>query len=282
MKNKLFSTFVAFTLCITSNVMTSYGTDKQSADIKGIIKYIDHIMIISEDAEKLKYFLSNVFQLPEAWPYKQFYDFNSGGVFAGNVYIESTDNKKYMTEARISGFAFEPEGTTEQIMAEMNRRNIPNNLQEKHDAYTTINITNILPGSWIFFCEYSINKGKRKAQKERQQLKLKEQNGGPLGIEYVSEIRLMIDNENRIKDFRDLLAPIKEKKNYLFEFGAGPSLRFIKSDKNCIYAIRFHVKSIDKVRNYLVNNKIIGNEDDVVVATNPNKTYGVLFEFSEI
>jgi len=293
---KKYTLYSTFTICLFVIVITvSCNIDSHSDSEKGIVNRIDHVLIVPENPSKFFSFLSEELQLPIVWNYQSFGDFSTGGVFSGNVNLEVLHHNGLEAETSIGGIAFEPLGTTEETITQMDQRKIKykepvfngkpvvnNGKVDKRKCWTTTDIENILPGSWIFFCEYYFDKAKRQLRnKERKEL-LEERNGGPLGIEYVSEISLMVDSENRMKDWRNLLAPVNEKTNYVFEIGDGPTIRFVKSDRNCIYAIRFHVKSIETVRSYLVGNKIIGNGDVDVITTNPDKTYGVLFEFSEL
>ena len=50
-----------------------------------IVRQIDHMLIVSSEAEELFSLLSDTFQLPVAWPMSDYGGFASGGVAVGGV-----------------------------------------------------------------------------------------------------------------------------------------------------------------------------------------------------
>ncbi len=266
-----------------------------SADKKqSLVKKIDHVLIAPTDIPGLINFFNEVLQLPVAWKYRSYGNFSSGGFYSGNANIEIIKIDAIRTGTGIGGIAFEPNGTTGEIVERMTQRNISfkapvfhedpkfKKKMKKENTWTTTDIINILPGSSIFLCEYHADSKKMASWKRHLQTKLDERNGGPLGIEYLSEIRLRLD-ESRIEDWRNLLAPVNEDtNNHVFVLGTGAAIRLVKSNDNCIDAIRFKVRSLDVALKYLKKCKIVGKIKIASISTNPDKTYGVLFEFSEI
>lgn len=251
-------------------------------------------MIVPENIPGLITFFTEVLQLPVAWKYRSYGDFSSAGFYAGNVNLEIIELKGLHTKTNIGGIAFEPNGTTDEIINEMTQRKILfkepvlhedpefNKKTKKKNTWTTTDLKNILPGSLIFFCEYHADSQKMESWKNYLQTKLDEQNGGPLGIEYVNEISLMIDNKKRLKDWKNLLSPVNNSpNNLLFEMGSGPAIKIVKANNNYIKSIKFKVRSMDAVFKYLKQYEIFGKKKEDVISTNPDKTYGVLFEFSE-
>lgn len=246
-----------------------------------IIRKVDHVMIVTKEAEELKAFMSNILQLPESWPYMYMNGFYTGGVFAGNLRIEAADSDTYISENVIGGVALEPFVTGDEIIEMLNSRNIKNEVLEVHDQYRTININNILPGSWIFICEYFIEKEKRDKKWAKEKAMLEDINGGPLGISGVGEIKIAVDRRDRMINWIKLFFPYVLQKEKYFKIDDGPAISFSITDKNYIKSIRFDVKSLSTARNYLIANNILGRDDKNIVSTDPIKTYGVLFEFSE-
>ena len=268
---------------------SGYADEKQP-----LVKKIDHVLIAPTDILGLINFFNEVLQLPVAWKYRSYGDFSSCGFYTGNSNIEIIKIDSIRTGTGIGGIAFEPNGTTGEIVKRMIQRNIsfkapvfhedPKFKKEikKKNTWTTTDILNILPGSLIFFCEYHVDSKKIESWKKYLQTKLDKRNGGPFGIEYVSEIRLRLD-EIRIEYWRNLLSPVNENTNSLvFMLGSGPTIRLVKSNNNCIDAIRFKVRSLDVALKYLKKCQIFGKLKIASISTNPDKTYGILFEFSEI
>lgn len=266
-----------------------YADEKQS-----LVKKIDHVLIAPTNIPGLINFFNEVLQLPVAWKYRSYGYFSSAGFYSGNTNIEIIKIDAIKTGTGIGGIAFEPNGTTGEVMERMIQRNIlfktpvfhedPKFKKEikKKNTWTTTDIINILPDTLVFFCEYHAGSEKMESWKKYLQTKLDERNGGPLGIEYMSEIRLRL-NESRIEDWRNLLFPVnKDTNNHAFVLGTGPAIRLVKSNDNCIDAIRFKVQSLDVALKYLKKCKIFGKIEIASISTNPDKTYGVLFEFSEI
>lgn len=246
-----------------------------------IVSKVDHVMIVTKEAEGLKNFMSNVLQLPESWPYMYMNGFYTGGVFAGNVRIEAANSDTYISDNVIGGFALEPFGTGDEVIEKMNSRRIKNEVLEVHEQYRTINVNSILPGSWIFFCEYFIEKEKRDKKWAKEKAMLEDIDGGPLGINCVDEIKVVVDSPDRMKNWKKFFFPYVLQKGRYFKIDDGPAISFSISDKNHIKSIMFDVKSLSVARNYLRANNILGRDDKHIVATDPGKTYGVLFEFSE-
>lgn len=286
--NVVFVWRIIFSLLLFSQQVV-YAYEKQP-----LVKKIDHVLIAPTDIPGLIDFFNEVLQLPVAWEYRSYGEFSSGGFYSGNANIEIIKIDAIRTGTGLGGIAFEPNGTTGKVVERMIQRNIPfkspvfhedpkfKKEVKKENTWTTTDLINILPGSLIFFCEYHVENKKMESWKKYLQTKLEEQNGGPLGIESVSEIRLRL-NESRIGDWRRLLSPVNENTNsHVFMLGSGPAIRFVKSNDNCIYAIRFKVRSLDVALKYLKKCKIVGKIENASLSTNPDKTYGVLFEFSEI
>lgn len=266
-----------------------YANEKQS-----LVKKIDHVLIAPTDIPGLINFFNEILKLPVAWEYRSYGYFSSAGFYAGNANIEIIKIDTIKTGTGIGGIAFEPDGTTGEVVDRMIQRSIsfeapvfhedPKFKKEmkKKNTWTTTDITNILPGSLVFFCEYHADSEKMESWKKYLQIKLDERNGGPLGIESVSEIRLGL-NETRIEDWKNLLAPVSDNaNNHVFALGTGPAIRLVKSNDNSIDAIRFKVKSLDVALKHLKKCKMFGKRGMASISTNPDKTYGVLFEFSEI
>lgn len=97
------------------------------ADVRPIVKQLDHIVVRVGDPAELHTLLTDTFQLPVSWPVQAYPSFTSGGINLGNVNLEllSCDvNPSSKTEARIRAIVFESESLSETVK-ELKRRGIP-------------------------------------------------------------------------------------------------------------------------------------------------------------
>jgi len=265
------------------------GDEKDNKEKKKIIPegtliaQVDHIVFMPEKPVEFFNFLSNELQLPVAWVYKDYGEFSCGGVAAGNINLESyyNPNDSVTTQSKTTGIAFEPAIKTDLLTKELSKNGINHFvLPEYEEMWTNTVLSDMLPGSQIFSCEYHFPKEAIEFQRFEQKEKLENVNGGPLGIEHVSKITIEVNNlEQYLNKWNKILYPIKSNRKNSFVFNDGVKIQLVESDRNCIRSIRFKVKSIDETRNYLASREMLGENSKKVIATNPNKCYGILFEF---
>jgi len=290
---------IFFCIFITTSLLICHPTGDKEIEKEGssVVKQVDHILLVQEDPRGLYDFLTKDLGLPVAWQYRKYKDFESGGVFAGNVNLEALSllSGAGSAPSKIAGFAFEPSSTTDEIIKELDRRQIAHEEPQVFEMgpegsriklWTNTIIENMLPGSFVFICEYHIYKlYKVDAKAMRRKLKndLEKADGGTLGIKYVSEIKIKLkDKAGALKRWQNLLKPYECFKDGCFGIGKGPSLRFMESDQDYIYSLKIKVKSIKKAGDFLSAKGLVRTQDDHTVITNPEKTFGILFEFSEI
>lgn len=265
--------------------------DKEKAENKinfpdgTLIANVDHIVFMPEKPIEFFKFLSEELQLPVAWAYEDFGEFSCGGVTAGNINLESyhNPNDSVTTLSKTTGIAFEPAINTDSFVKELTKNGINHfALPEYEEMWTNTVLTDMLPGSQIFSCEYHFPKEALEFQRMGQKEKLEKVDGGPLGIEYVNKITLEVTDLETCKNkWNKLLYPIKANKNNSYVFDNGIEIQLIKSDKYCIQSVRFKVNSIEKAKKYLVSKDILGQSSKKLLATNPDKCFGVLFEFEK-
>ena len=261
-----------------------------------LTEQIDHILMVPDNPRALFDFFTQELKLPVAWPYREYGSFASGGVFAGNVNLEAavlsgtSDNP----QSKIFGIAFEPSGTTEEVVKELERRQIahlePQSFEmgpegKKMKLWTNTILNDMLPDSFIFICEYHIYKiYNSEPSTLRNQLReaLTSIEGGPLGIEYVSEVKIHVKERAKVLErWKNFLEPYDSFQEGCFDLGKGPKIRFLEADSNCIGSLRIKVKSLSKAFDFLSSREMIGTKSEKEIITDPNKTFGILFEFVE-
>jgi len=176
-------------------------------EVKNLIKQVDHILLAPDDPKALFIFLTKELNLPVAWPYRDYGGFASGGVSVGDVNLETLMFEGTMadTPSKIIGIAFEPDGTTAEIVRLLDRRGIMHLAPEtsafgpegkRTPMWTTTLLKNMLPGSLIFFCEYHFIQSsvRRKFLKKS----LKKIQGGPMRIKRLSEIAIKINKKEAV------------------------------------------------------------------------------------
>jgi hypothetical protein len=255
-----------------------------------IVKRIDHILLTPEDPRGLYDFLTQELKMPTAWAFREYEGFASGGIFFGNVNLEalvmSRDNLS--SPSKIAGIAFEPAGPTDEVVEEIKRRQIafdePRTYefgpeQSKTKMWTTTILTDFLPGSVVFICEYHPGIFNPPAWRNTLQKQLEEINGGPLGIEYIKEVELWVsDKEKALQKWQSLLSPYLFSPDGCFAVGDGPKLCMTESDKDSIHSIKIKVRSLKKAREFLLSQGLLGQDKKVSIILNPEKTFGILFE----
>jgi len=295
----VFKKCIVFCIFMTAPLLICQLASEKEVGKKSssIIKQVDHILLTPEDPQGLFDFLSQELKLPIAWPYQKYGGFASGGVFAGNVNLEALifPHSVVSTSSKIAGIAFEPSTSTEEIVKELDRRQIAHGEPETYEVgpegskvklWTNTIIENMVPGSFIFICEYHIHKIYKvepTAMREKLEKDFKNVNGGLLGIEYVSEIKIKLKNRAKaLEKWQNLLKPYECFQDGCFDLGKGPSLRFLESDQDYIYSLKLKVQSLKKAGDYLSSKGLIHTKDNHMVTTNPVKTFGIIFEFFEI
>jgi hypothetical protein len=254
------------------------------------VKRIDHILLTPEDPRGLYEFMTQDLKMPIAWAYREYEGFASGGVFFGNVNLEALvmNQDNLSTSSKIMGIAFEPAAPTAEVVEELKQRQVaydePRTYefgpeQSKIKMWTTTILTDFLPGSVVFICEYHPGIFNPPAWRNTLQKQLEEIKGGPLGIEYVKEVELRInDREKSLQKWQNLLKPHSLSPDGCFTVGDGPRLCMVESDKNSIHSIKIKVRSLDNARKFLSSRGLLGQDKKGYITLNADKTFGILFE----
>lgn len=233
-----------------------------------LINQVDHIMLQTKYAKEIFTDLSQVLDLPVTWDIKSYGGiFVSGGICFGNINIEILNFTKVLRLLRIVpdrdgviGIAFEPSGPIKDTLNILDKRNIMHGKSEpfktkvngeKKVLWTNLDLKGMLPKSRIFFCKYNFDVSERR---KRLNNKLVERNGGLIKAEYVKEITIGYTDDST----PDLWKKLSDKRSgSSISFNGGPLINLVKSQRDSILSVSVKVKSVDKAREVLSNNKQI-------------------------
>jgi hypothetical protein len=240
--------------------------------VSDIVRQVDHILIESDQPEKLFHLFLDKFELPLAWPYKSYGTFSSGGVGFGNVNLE-TIHLEGGTPG-IAGVAFEPV-SIEEAVAGLDAKGLKHDppapafqkdaAGNQHLARTTMELRMVPEG--LFFCKYNTPIEPRRA---RIQSELQARNGGPLGIEKVEEIVIGVrDMAAAQGQYRALLGQPRSGDETTWSIGNGPAIHLVTDNKDRLVQVRIKVKSLEQARAYLKSQKMLGTDTGHEVALDP-------------
>jgi hypothetical protein len=270
-------------LLLADDVISVSAQDKNEI---GLINRIDHIVFMVDDPVGLFTFLNKELKLPMAWDYENYGEFSCGGVCAGNINLESyfNPNDSAFTTSNITGIAFEPSIITDELNKKFDKLGVsyvgPFPFPEAGPKmWTNTILTELLPGSQIFVCEYHYPNEEYVQRRKSLNTQLTDAFGGPLGIEYVCEIKMEI-KEPQKKNWETFLGT-RINENEPISMAEGLDLRFVNSNENRIKSIKFKVRSLNKTRKHLSENGMLGYDKENMISTRPENTFGILFEFCE-
>src|SRR5580658_7994759 len=230
---------------------------------EGLVRQIDHIIISSDDPEKMMRLLSEKLSLPVAWPFKAYGTFSSGGVSFGNVNIEMG---RLSPQPGLVGIGLEPTSSVSEALAGLDARGLRHGAPdpfyqkdasgENHLLWTTFGVTSLPPSDNAFFCKYNRDVDERRA---RLQHELQNRSGGPLGIESVVELVIGTrDIAATQRDWRLLLGPPRTGEESVWDVGQGPAVRLVAAKEDHLATLRVKVKSLERARGFLRSQNLLG------------------------
>jgi len=234
---------------------------------KAQVNKIEHFFASSPKAEKLFEFFSKELELPVVWKYQSWGDFASGGVTLGNVAFELVTFKGADTTS-FNGIALEPRHHMEEFEKELDKLGIA------HDTIDNSNVSKDSTGAltgWslstpkdllpyeanLFVCDYK--KRQRVADNRKKGAdKLKETNGGGLGVILMKEIVVATPEFKKYDERFAKLPGVVKEKDGLFLFSDGPALRLEQDHKNWIAKIVIKVRSLKNAKTFLESKNQLG------------------------
>lgn len=183
------------------------------------------------------------------------------GFWAGNLVLEPCgpySNIPYATPdftAIFCGLTFEAHTSSQESTEQLENRGIST---KPLGAFVIINDPNLVQGNLV--ASIMDNPGRRQeAQKhEALSLLLKENQGGPLGIQYVSEIQVGYTDRQDADAWTVFLAPYRQANRHQWPLGNGPAIHLMKGDRKEIKAVVFKVRSLATAVRYLKTKNLLG------------------------
>ena len=252
------------------------------------IKRVCHIIRLvpeANDARSVMSVFADTLQLPVAWSPSPIYDgrFFTGQVFAGNVPMQvaaSLDQQASFSSS--GGIVFEP-GPLPATLDELQRRGVTlgghashtvtDSNGETHTYWTTVALEQLCtPKMGVSVCEYTSAVFRDPAHgtpqahsvaESRQILKreLERRNGGPLGVQYVSEVVVgATDLVGSRRLWQRVLDPWKMSYDGVWQVGDGPAIRVVPAPDDGVQAWVIKVRSLDQARTFLIERDLLGQD----------------------
>jgi hypothetical protein len=184
------------------------------------------------------------------------------GLWAGNLVLEPCGpyaNITYATPdfaAIFCGLTFEACQSAQQSAEQLQHRQIK--YKSLGDSFVIINDPNLCEGNLVASIMDNPGRAQEKQKHEALTSQLKEDHGGPLGLQYVSEIQVGYTDRKDIDAWKTLLAPARQIEPYQWQLSDGPALRLVKSPRKEIKAVVFKVNSLEAATHYLRTNDLLG------------------------
>ncbi len=261
-----------------------------SAKTNAQVNKIEHFFASSPKAEQLFQFFSKELELPVVWPYKSWGDFASGGVTLGNVAFELVTFQG-ADATSFNGIALEPLHSMEEFEKELDQLGIAHDTIDNSNVFKDSNEVlqgwslftpkNVLPNEAnLFVCDYK-NRQRISDNRKKAADKLKEINGGGLGVLYLKEIVVSTSDFKKYDEQFAILPGVTKQQNGLFEFRDGPGLRLQQDAKNRIPKIVIVVTSLKNAKAFLESKKLLGNVNANSIFILPEAMDGLQIELVE-
>jgi hypothetical protein len=247
---------------------TPSGTERAGT---AIVRQVDHILLRVDDAAAAFATLTETLQIPVAWPLFEYRGFHSGAAGFGGVNLEvlqhaSGDVPAFAEQAGVYpiGIAFEPV-TVDGAIAQLDARGIGHS--EPFDdgiseaiAWTSIDLDPTPDTPIRLLVKYKFDQDARRAMLGS---KLRERNGGPLGIRRLDAIEIGARDAGAASArWQALFDPIAPVLPGYWEFYDGPAIRLIEADEDRMLRLIILVESLPAAVAELGARDLLGQEGE--------------------
>lgn len=249
-----------------------------------VVKKVDHITITSDNAAELFATLNDTLRLPAAWPFMDYPGFQTGGIQAGNVNLETMHPGAppaggAQGSASIYGIVFEPY-PLDQIMGTLKARGAepsqPQVQQREINGQQVPFWTNVTlkalcrPDYIVYLCEYT------EAAKAGMQSRQASGPLGGMGVTSVSEIHITSKDAAALKkQWTEVFAPSSMSSGGLMPIGTGPAVRISTGKRDVIEGLIFEVASLSRAKEFLQAKGMLGSSTAKELRIEPSKVQGL-------
>jgi hypothetical protein len=271
---------------LVSLVSAGCGTKQPAA--QPVVKKVDHITINCADPGALFNTFTQTLGLPAAWPLSSYPGFTTGGVYAGNVNIEtlqfaSTGQASPGGPAGTSiyGIVFESYPLDE-VMGEFEQRGAdPSDPQDQMremngvsvKVWTNVTLNALCTESYIvYLCEYTPEMQASLASRTQA-------SSGPLGgigLVGVKEISINSTQPDQTKNlWKTVFAPAPMSADGVMSFDTGPAVGISQGSTDIIESLVLEVASLQTAKDFLTQNGLLGQVSGDRVSIDPAKVQGL-------
>lgn len=249
-----------------------------------VVKKVDHITISTDNAAELFATLNGTLGLPAAWPFMDYPGFQTGGIQAGNVNLETLNPgappaSGGQGSASVYGIVFEPY-PLDQITGALKARGAepsqPQVQQREINGKQVPFWTNVTlqalcrPDYIVYLCEYT------EAAKSGMQSRQASGPLGGLGLLSVSEIHITSKDAAALKKkWAQVFAPSSMSSGGLMPIGAGPAVRTSTGKRDAIEGLVLEVASLSKAKEFLQAKGLLGSAAAGELRIEPSKVQGL-------
>jgi hypothetical protein len=243
-------------------------------------------MIHASDADALLALFAETFALPLAFPMAEHPGAGaSGGVFAGNVLLEVLRWAVRLpwdlpaSSARIAGLALHAAGPVETTVALLDTRGIAHTAPYTPvPTYTNVRLPEFMANHLVFLTHVAPEILESRRLRRQQLL---ERDGGPLGIEGVTELVIAVSDGADASDrWGPLLAPKPVTIPGCVPLEHGPAIRFTTGGEDRLVGIVFRVTDLNRATAFLDQQGLLGSRGEERVSIAPEQVQQLQLAFT--
>ncbi len=279
-KPKIFLKFFVALLA----ALAAAGCGSSGLESRSLVKKVDHITISCADPAALFETFTQTLGLPLAWPLSSYPGFTTGGVYCGNVNIETLrfgdagrETGGSSESTFIYGIVLESYPLSE-VMDDFRQRGAdpgdPQDQMREIDGqqvkvWTNVTLNGLCTDNYIvYLCEYT------EVMKEVLEKRARDNPVplGGIGLMGVKEIILASTQSGQTRDlWETVFAPAVMSIDGELNFGSGPSILISNGSKNVIEGLILEVDSLQAAKGFLAQNGLLGEASDREISIDPAK-----------
>lgn len=264
------------------------GCSPKTSVTEPVVKKVDHVTISCSDPQALFNTFTQTLGLPVAWPLGVYPGFTTGGVFAGNVNLETLkfdapagSQSEMPPFTFLYGIVFESYPLA-QVTGQFQQRGAnpsapQDQIREMSGApvkvWTNVTLQALATDDYIvYLCEYT---------PEMQAALASRASGatGPLGgigLIGVKEIEIVASQSNQTRElWQKVFAPAPLSADGVLSFGAGPAVHISQGSENSVEGLVLQVASLQAARDFLAGVGLLGEVSAKEIQINPAAVQGL-------